>query len=68
MDISSTTTLMRVNSFHAEEIYHRNDILPQVKVKHYHFKCLICYERILDKNEFGLCFDCKLYKRTKHYN
>ena len=67
MDISSTTTLMRVNSFRAEEIY-RDDILPQVKVKHYHFKCLICNERILDKNEFGLCFYCKLAKRTKHYN
>ena len=64
MDISSTTTLMRVNSFRAEEIY-RDDILPQVKVKHYYFKCLICNERILDKNEFGLCFYCKLAKRNK---
>jgi hypothetical protein len=67
MNISSTTTLMRVNSFRAEEIY-RNDILPSVKVKHYHLKCLVCNERILNKNEFGLCFYCKLDKRIKHYN
>ena len=67
MNISSTTSLMRVNSFRAEEIY-RNDIVPSVKVKQYHLKCLVCNERILNKNEFGLCFYCKLDKRIKHYN
>ena len=44
------------------------DIVPSVKVKQYHLKCLVCNERILNKNEFGLCFYCKLDKRIKHYN